>query len=114
MPKYPKKITSIRSLSIKQIPKLVKKNPLTALKIINSIYADNVELCDNDVKCSCGKFTRKSPEWKHQIRWAILDLKYRGKIRFNEKTGEYSLNKNPYNVYFFPSLTISILFVTAL
>ena len=62
------------------------------------------DLCDDTIKCECGGFAPNRPEWKHQIRWAIVDLKYSEKITYSKKTKLYSLRqklifKRIYKIY---------------
>jgi len=83
----------VRKKSKTEIPTLLKKAPLTLKNIFKIIEINNPSLCDDSVMCKCDKrHTSKIPEWKHQIRWALEDLKYHTqKIHYNKKTKTYSL-----------------------
>ena len=86
MPKYSKKVTEIRNLIKPTILQLLKSKPRTIEFIYNKTSNKFPHKCNNDIKCECGNKIRKSPEWKHQVRWAIQDLKYHGKIKYNKET----------------------------
>ena len=91
MGRYPEKIRKVRQISKKIIPKILKNKPMQVSKIIEYIKQQHPDLCDDSVKCECGGIVRKNTEWKHQIRWAIADLKYSEKITYSNKTELYSL-----------------------
>lgn len=55
-------------------------------QIYKHIKSLHPNLCDDDIECTCGGIPNRQPEWKHQVRWAQQDLKYRGEIELvNEK-----------------------------
>ena len=88
--KYPDEIRKIRKLAKNQIIKFLKEPQTSSsiLKEIKECYPDN---CNDDLLCRCGKSVTHSPEWKHQVRWAIQDLKYQSIIQFNQNSKYYSL-----------------------
>lgn len=89
--KYPDRIISLRKISQKEIPKILEKGPSKLAAIYKIIQDKNTNLCDGFVKCTCGDKETGRPEWKHQIRWALQDLSYTGKINYERETREYSL-----------------------
>jgi len=89
--KYSKEIQSIRKESKLQILGILKGKSLEIKEIIKILEDKNSEKYDESVKCVCGKMKGTSPEWKHQVRWAILDLKYTKKIILDENNKKYSL-----------------------
>lgn len=91
MAKYPDLIISVRKISQKEIPRILEKNPLKLGSIYKHIQDKNPKLCDGTVICNCGDKETSRPEWKHQVRWALQDLKYNGNIDYDKNTKEYSL-----------------------
>ena len=89
--KYPEKVRQLRSISRKEIPIMLKNGSLSSTEIASKIKTKYISLCDNEIKCACGKNSSNRPEWQHQIKWGILDLKYQKKIKFSEIDGKYSL-----------------------
>ena len=89
--KYPEKVTNIRGLAKKEIPKILRKKPLTSTFILSRIKETYTEYCDDDYFCQCGKISGKQPEWKHQVRWAIQDLKFNSMIQYDKREMSYSL-----------------------
>ena len=51
------------------------------------------EYCNDDIKCRCRENTSKKPEWEHQVKWAILDLKYKGMLTFEKESKVYTIKK---------------------
>jgi len=91
LPKYPEKMRILRKNSTKTILDLLKKGPAGSEKIFTKIRARHYTLCDDEIVCECGKWPSKFPEWKHQIRWALQDLKYYGKISYDKESRNYVL-----------------------
>jgi hypothetical protein len=91
MAKYSEEVRKVRSVSKKEIPKILKKKPMKILHIIEFVKIKYPELCDDSIKCECGGFAPNRVEWKHQIRWAIADLKYFKKITYSNETELYEL-----------------------
>ncbi len=90
MTKYDSKIRSIRGITRKEVPKLLKKKS----KNIDEIFVHikkiaGKEICDDNEFCSCGRLSQR-PEWKHQIRWGLVDLKYANRVTFDKNTNKYS------------------------
>lgn len=89
--KYAKEIQAIRKESKSQILEILKKKSISISEIIK-IFEDKFSIkYDKSVMCTCGKNRGNKPEWKHQVRWAILDLKYTKKIILNINTKKYIL-----------------------
>ncbi len=88
--KYPRKIISLRKIAVREITALLKKKPLTLGPIYKEIKKKYPEDCDESIICSCGDKKTSRAEWKHQVRWALQDLRYAKKIGHNQKTREYS------------------------
>lgn len=91
MAKYSQTIRDVRKFAAEDIPKFLKKSSLTLAPIYDAMkekYSDN---CDKTILCSCGNLTTIRPEWKHQVRWALQDLKYSGVIKYDSKTRKYTL-----------------------
>ncbi len=57
--------------------------PMKVNEIYERVKKTFPELCDNQVPCSCGGVVRKQPEWCHQVRWALQDLKDRAIVEYN-------------------------------
>jgi len=89
--KYIKEVRAVRTISRKQIIPYLKEKPATAQAISKYIQSKNKKLCDDSIKCICGKKSSTMPEWKHQIKWAIQDLKYHGEIDYDKDSGKYSI-----------------------
>ena len=89
--KYPKKVTDIRELAKKEIPKILQEEPLTTAFILSRIKERYSKYCDDNYFCQCGKISGRQPEWKHQVRWAIQDLKHYSIIQYNKQKKCYSL-----------------------
>ncbi len=88
--KYSEEIREIRKLAKNKIIDILKEPQTTGsiLKKIKKFYPDN---CNDEFLCRCGKSITVYPEWKHQIRWAIQDLKYQTIIKFDQTSKTYSL-----------------------
>ncbi len=82
---------SVRKVSKTIIPEILSKSPIKIANIIEEIKKQCPDLCDDDIKCECGGNTKNKPEWKHQIRWAVADLKYLGKITYSKETKMYTI-----------------------
>jgi len=59
---------------------LISYGPLQTREIYKHIKSLHPDLCDDAIECTCGGTPNRQPEWKHQVRWAQQDLKYRGEI----------------------------------
>ena len=90
--KYIKEIQTIRKESKPQILEILQKKSLQTEKILQVFEAKFSKGYDKSIMCTCGKNKGNNPEWKHQIRWAILDLKYTNQIIHDVGTKKYSLN----------------------
>ena len=93
MSKYSDDILEVRKISGAIIPKLLADKSRTLeyiFSIIKNKYSKN---CDDKIKCKCGKTNRSIQEWKHQVRWAIQDLKYSKKLVYDKESRLYSLIK---------------------
>jgi len=88
-PKYDENVRKIRKLSNKYILALLSKKPLTSKEIIKKVKEKFPKYCDDEVICICESGGR-TKEWQHQVRWAINDIKYNKKIKFNKNTKKYS------------------------
>ena len=94
MTKYNEETRKIRKLAREYVPKLLEKEPLAAKIIVEKTRVKFPKNCDNSIKCECdGKNQKNSgrPEWKHQVLWAIQDLKYSKKIVFDSEEKNYRL-----------------------
>lgn len=81
----------VRKVSKKIIPELLEDGPKGILAIMEYVQNKKLDLCNDSIKCECGGFAPNRPEWKHQIRWAIVDLKYSEKITYSKETKIYAL-----------------------
>lgn len=88
---YDEEVKKIRNLVKPLILQLLKSKPRTIEFIYNKTSNNIPEFCNNNIKCECGGKIRKVPEWKHQVRWAIQDLKYTGKISYDKESKLCSL-----------------------
>ena len=94
MTKYNEETRKIRKLAREYIPKLLEKEPLAAKIIVEKTRVKFPKNCDDSIKCECGGKNQKNsgrPEWKHQVLWAIQDLKYSKKIVFDSDKKNYCL-----------------------
>jgi len=90
--KYSEKIRTVRKISRVIILDILKEKPRAIKEIFVIIRSKNKELCDDKVICMCGRtFGYNWPEWKHQIQWAIQDLKYAEKIQYDKENKIYSV-----------------------
>lgn len=94
MAKYDRNVLDVRKLSRELIPKLLANKPRKLEYIFSRMKEEYSQNCIDEIKCECGKYNRSSQEWKHQVRWAIQDLKYNKKLIYDRKSGLYSLNKS--------------------
>ncbi len=93
MRKYPEKIISIRKLARKAIPQILMDVPQKSNFILSKFEEKYSEKCDNNFLCKCKNQSGSSPEWKHQVRWAIQDLKYNSLIQYDNGSETYSITK---------------------
>lgn len=91
MTKYSKAVSSIRKITRDQLISFLIKKPQTIEEILKFIQSNNESLCDDSIPCVCGKKTGTYPEWKHQVRWGLQDLKYNKKIDRDQQTKKYFL-----------------------
>lgn len=92
--KYDKNIRDVRKKAREIILEILKTKPRKLDFIFLSVLENCKNNFDNKITCQCGKQNRSSPEWKHQVRWAIQDLKYNKKLNYDKESGLYSLNKS--------------------
>lgn len=88
MTKYDKTLRSLRMIAKEIILEEIKEKPLRLETLYKLIRKKKGEMCDDNIKCSCGRETLQ-PEWKHQIRWALYDLKYKKEISLDKESGLY-------------------------
>lgn len=67
--------------------------PSTLGPIYKIVKEKHPTYCDGLVKCICGHKETKRPEWKHQVRWALWDLRYNGTLNYSKTSREYSIKK---------------------
>jgi len=91
MVNYPPHMREVRRKSKEMILEILAKDSSTIKEFYKSIKKTHTKICDEEIKCTCGKNNGTSPEWKHQVGWALEDLKYRGKITYDKKTKLYSI-----------------------
>jgi hypothetical protein len=91
MGKYSKELRKVRLLAKTAIPEILKKIPMKSSDIIEHMRKQYPDLCDDSIKCECRKNKKGNPEWKHQIRWALEDLKYSGNISYSKETKFYEV-----------------------
>ena len=94
MSKYPDEIRSVRKITRETLPAILEERPRSMMQIWKIIRKNNEEVCDDSVKCSCGSKGGYQPEWQHQVRWGVQDLKYHKKIELNRETRKYFIKKN--------------------
>jgi len=95
MGKYPESMKTIRRVAKEEILKILMNKGYDVSEIVKKIKSKNRNLCDDTIKCACGNVQTNKPEWVHQIRWALQDLKYQGKIQYDKTSRIYSiLNEN--------------------
>jgi len=90
--KYPQKIIAVRGLARIEIPKILKDNPQNSKFILSKFKEIHSGFCDDEFICKC-KSSPRYPEWKHQVRWAIQDLKYHSIITVDKTTKFYSIRE---------------------
>ena len=78
--KYSEEVRSVRKITREILVPVLQEKPRNMMQIWKIIKKDNPELCDDEIKCTCGKKEGTAPEWKHQVRWGVQDLKYNKKI----------------------------------
>ena len=91
--KYPEKIIEIRGLARIEIPKILKDRPQNSKFILSKIKEKHPGFCDDKFLCQCSSASKSYPEWKHQVRWAIQDLKFNSIINIDKTTKFYSIRK---------------------
>jgi len=91
--KYSEKIISVRRLASIEIPKMLKDYPQNSKYILSKFKEIHPGFCDDKIICKCKSSSELYPEWRHQVRWAIQDLKYNSIIKIDDITKFYSLRK---------------------
>lgn len=91
LPEHTDKIISVRKEARQMIPELLEKGPLNSKDISSFLQSKFPNLCDNSIICRCGSRKSGGSEWKHNMHRTIADLKFNKKIKYDEKTKEYSL-----------------------
>jgi len=95
MGRYPENMRRVRIVAKKEIIEILMKKDYDVSEIIKKIKSKNRNLCDDTIKCVCGDVQTNKLEWIHQVRWALRDLKYQGKIQYDKTSRIYSiLNEN--------------------
>ncbi len=88
--KYNEKTRNVRLKSSEFILKMLNEKPHSTLEIIKQIKKDLPSLCDDKIICNCSP-SSKYPEWTHQVRWAVQDLKSKKLVEFNIKSKQYNI-----------------------
>ena len=92
MTKYGGKLKELRTKSRELIPELLATSSKGTNQIFSEIRKKAPDLCDDKIICQCGRKLKKTPEWKHQIRWAIQDLKLKKVITRDIENKVYKIN----------------------
>ena len=92
MTKYGAKLKKLRVKSRELIPELLTTSSKGTNQIFTEIRKKVPDLCDDKIICQCGRKPKKTPEWKHQIRWAIQDLKLKKIITRDIENKVYKIN----------------------
>ena len=85
---------SIRTITRKFLIPILEEKPHKMSQIWKLVKKNHKKLCDDSVKCTCGNRSSKSPEWMHQVRWGVQDLKYHGWVELDKETGKYFITQN--------------------
>jgi hypothetical protein len=91
--KYSDQIRSVRKITRETLTALLEEKPRNIMQIWKIIRKNNEEICDDEIKCTCGRKDGNQPEWQHQVRWGVQDLKYHKKIDLNRETRKYFIKK---------------------
>ncbi len=79
---------------LRKLCREVLRMVLTRPSTIQEIYSEVIDRfpteCNDAVLCTCGGISRTQPEWKHQVRWAMQDLKYQGFVSYDQSTKLWS------------------------
>lgn len=86
---YPDHVRIVRQISKPIIIKFLEEKSFTLNEVAEQIKNKLPKNCDNLVMCEC-KGGSAYPEWRHQVRWALQDLKSLGKIKFERTQKTYS------------------------
>jgi len=89
-PKYDDEIRVVRKKSRKLILKILEKKPLLRDEISSAIKKELPKNCVDNILCICN-YGDSKPEWMHQVRWALTDLRRAEHIQYNPETRKYSL-----------------------
>lgn len=89
--RYPEEILKLRKVAREIIPTILERNAVTSNTVLSKIKAKHADLCLDEIICNCGNKKTYMPEWKHQVYWALNDLKSRNKLNYDSKTKTYSL-----------------------
>ena len=92
MAKYGGKLKELRVKSRELIPELLTTSSKGTNQIFTEIRKKVPDLCDDKIICQCGRKPKKTPEWQHQIRWAIQDLKLKKVIARDIENKVYKIN----------------------
>ena len=72
----------VRNLAKEIIPRLLRTSgPWPMADIYASVQNASEELCDDAFPCEHKGQPYGAPEWRHQVRWALQDLKHEGVAR---------------------------------
>lgn len=86
--KYPYHVKIIRRISKPIIIEYLEEKSYTLNEITDIIKKNLSKSCDDSIICEC-KGGGVHPEWKHQVRWALQDLKSVEKIQFKKTHKTY-------------------------
>ena len=66
---------------------LAIRGPLGVSELYEMMLETQPEMCDESIPCEHNGKRYGDLEWKHQVRWALEDLKRHGEVRRLESIG---------------------------
>lgn len=90
MRKYNHDVLSVRSLSKVIILQTLENKSQIRDDLMKVIKQKLPENCNDGILCICTNGNGK-PEWMHQVRWSLNDLKRSGKVSYDITFKKYHL-----------------------
>ena len=81
--------TSVREAAKDAIPAALVDGPLKMADLYEMMVYVAPELCDDGIPCKHNGKKYAASEWRHQVRWALQDLKAQNAGK--RRDGEWSL-----------------------
>ncbi len=78
---------SVRTAAKARILRILGHDSMSMHLIYSRFKTLESDLCDDSIDCEHAGVIYGGHEWKHQVRWALQDLKSRGRVRNVPRSG---------------------------